>query len=108
MKIAAEIIQQGYERKGSLLQLLATLKIRERRMFNDIERIRIGGDLKTLNRFENSLTRVQTEIRRTEDSINNLEMTRKKYNQLKQKLTGEFLIHPDIGIVDDDESIESI
>lgn len=115
-----EIMDQTLQRKASLLQLLATLKIRERRILKDLNDIRAGEEQlvrKTLTlvepagrdaggqevhkvvrisqeqedrralqlRFEDSLTRIQAEIRRAEDSLRQLDEKNNKEALEKEK-----------------------
>lgn len=114
-EIVADILDQGGQRRISLLQLLASLRIRERRLLKDINDIRGGAEMltrhtfshiepsgkkaedgreitkvvkinqeqetrrDTVQRFEESLTRVQAEIRRTEDSLRQLDEAEAKH-----------------------------
>ena len=107
--IIDDMFDQSGERRPSLIQLLTLLRIRERRLLQDINGIRTGADMLThrttsqlepaaseakgksektkvvrinqeqvshlemLLRFEDALTRVQAEIRRTEDSLRQLD-----------------------------------
>ncbi|MCL2087642.1 MAG: hypothetical protein FWH05_08645 [Oscillospiraceae bacterium] len=132
-EIVDEVVGQGVQRRGSLLHLLATFRIRERRLMQDINEIRGGNaELLTrrthslvepsgkkaedgrevlklvkinkeeeprrelLQRFEDALTRIQTEIRRTEDSIRQYDIGWQKLELERQKATGEYNINPDI------------
>jgi uncharacterized protein YjcR len=98
LQIAEQVIEQAQKGKDTLPNLLATLTIRESRMLEASKQI-TDHELKI--KFENALTRIQAEIRRCKDSINNYELAQKKYTLLKQKLTGEFNIDPDTGDICD-------
>ncbi len=114
------IVAHGAERRESLVNHLAILRIRERRLLKDISSIREGSDMLTrhtvsqveptgkkaadgrevtkvvkisheqetrlamLLRFEDSLTRVQAEIRRTEDSIRQMDAESSKQERLSR------------------------
>ena len=108
-ELVGDIIDQSSQRRLSLTQLLASLRVRERRLLKDINDIRAGANMLTrrtishieptgtkdatgrertkvvrinqeqeanrelIQRFEDALTRVQAEIRRTEDSLRQLD-----------------------------------
>jgi len=137
-EIVADIIDQSAERRASLLQLLASLKLRERRILKDISDIRTGKEMlirrtvsqidptgkkndggqdsakvirisqeqesrrEMLQRFEDALTRIQAEIRRTEDSLRQVAEADAKNNNNENSIANDWIAALIGGNVEDD------